>query len=373
MKYSVKDKKTIKELFSKSNKEVDDVYGQYYDEIVTGEKYERKNPISFERSNILYENCDFLNLDFSNLKFDNVFFVNCRFTSCNFIESKITYGSMLVFSECKIYRTKFDHCDLAESWFLNCFMLIVQLIDINLSHSVFAYCGFKNVVLTGKCNISGSRIFKSNTWFSLGFTDHRSIICDEQTEVDGFDYTVKRKDFMHNYVFSRTGKVDVSESVAETYNNFATLFKYNNYPSKFGELFYSSKLELHKSLKGFEKLKSFVKLITCGYGEKPQYGIYSALVYIILNSFIYMSGIKWNGELIRYNWSFSSEGYSLTSDKIVDFMKCAYFSVTTYTTVGYGDSIPVGLLSRFTSVTEMLFGVVLTTVVTGSLLRKMFR
>ena len=92
----------------------------------------------------------------------------------------------------------------------------------------------------------------------------------------------------------------------------------------------------------FSKLGDVFIWVTCGYGVKPHYTIGLALVLILLFALIYWRG----GGIMRLK-----EG----DDSRVSFWDAFYFSVVTFTTVGYGDWYPVKWC-RTVVMVEGLFG-----------------
>ena len=75
----------------------------------------------------------------------------------------------------------------------------------------------------------------------------------------------------------------------------------------------------------------------CGYGEKPIRVIGFSMILILLFATLYfVVGLSASGELIRFNpqWGFI--------DNLHSYFSSLYFSVVTFTTLGYGDLVPVG-------------------------------
>lgn len=96
-------------------------------------------------------------------------------------------------------------------------------------------------------------------------------------------------------------------------------------------------------------LSRLVDLIS-GYGEKPRRVISFSLGLIVLFSFIYMLfGIQESGRTIAY---FSDQ--SVLSN-LHNWLNALYYSVVTFTTLGYGDVTPTGP-SRFFAALEAFTG-----------------
>ncbi len=88
----------------------------------------------------------------------------------------------------------------------------------------------------------------------------------------------------------------------------------------------------------------------CGYGEEPLRIIGFTLLTIFIYAAIYLfSGLNYAGELLQINFDES------LGQNLYYFLDALYFSVVTFTTLGYGDITPQGF-SRFLAATEALSG-----------------
>ena len=91
--------------------------------------------------------------------------------------------------------------------------------------------------------------------------------------------------------------------------------------------------------RSFQRLLSKSADVFCGYGENPLRLIAFSVAFIFVCSLFYFSlGIVHSGEII---------GLSLQNSffqNMMDLLSCIYFSVVTFTTLGYGDLTPIGLV-----------------------------
>ena len=93
----------------------------------------------------------------------------------------------------------------------------------------------------------------------------------------------------------------------------------------------------------------FVDLV-CGYGERPLNVVKFSVVFILLCAFVYYGlGINQNGASVGFDTA------SSLRENFFNFFNCRYFSIVTFTTLGYGDLTPVGL-ARVTAAFEAFVG-----------------
>lgn len=118
-----------------------------------------------------------------------------------------------------------------------------------------------------------------------------------------------------------------------------------------GHFFYKEmtmRRKQHPKLSAKRWVSKFVDL-TCGYGERPMNVILFSWAVIFISSIcFYLFGISEQGQIIRIG-QVSSAGI------LQDMLTCIYYSVVTFTTLGYGDIVPIGF-SRFFAALEAFTG-----------------
>lgn len=133
----------------------------------------------------------------------------------------------------------------------------------------------------------------------------------------------------------------------------------------------------------FQKILDFIVKNSIGYGEKPKRAMITFVSLLFTFAFIFMFlgdlGIKSIDNetkqelinIINYDISFNEKLFSVNAIK--DFGNCLYFSIVTFTTVGYGDITPTTGVDKIISGLEMFFGVTFVGAWTATLLRKFFK
>ncbi len=93
--------------------------------------------------------------------------------------------------------------------------------------------------------------------------------------------------------------------------------------------------------RGVSKLVDWV----CGYGELPMRVVVTSMMIILSCALIYFfTGIHFNGNIVALNLEQGLE------KNLIAFAECLYYSVVTFTTLGYGDFTPVGFSRVFAAI-----------------------
>lgn len=155
------------------------------------------------------------------------------------------------------------------------------------------------------------------------------------------------------------------------FHTYANQFKQIKLENKYGEYFFKDKKYEIKEARELEKFKLILTDLSSGFGEKPSNALFSSLILIPVFGFIYyFSGLKVDDKLVNYrNFSLSTDGFC---EMLGYLLNCIHFSIVTFTTVGFGNIVPVNM-SKFFSSIEMFFGVVFIALYTSTLVRKMTR
>lgn len=98
------------------------------------------------------------------------------------------------------------------------------------------------------------------------------------------------------------------------------------------------------------RVSSKIVDLFCGYGEDPLRVVIFSWALIVFSAFFYfIFGLRFAGEFQVFSLQHSLE------ENTIFFFECLYYSVVTFTTLGYGDFIPVGF-SRVIAALEAFTG-----------------
>ena len=98
------------------------------------------------------------------------------------------------------------------------------------------------------------------------------------------------------------------------------------------------------------RVSSKVVDLFCGYGEDPLRVVIFSWVLILFSAFFYcFFGLRFGGEFQAFSMD------QTLQQNINFFFECLYYSVVTFTTLGYGDFIPIGF-SRLIAALEAFTG-----------------
>jgi hypothetical protein len=131
------------------------------------------------------------------------------------------------------------------------------------------------------------------------------------------------------------------QEAEETYRNLRINLEKAGLFEQAGYFFHREMIVRRKQMpqQSLSRITSLAVDLFSGYGEKPMrvVGFSLFIIFICTCSYFFSAGILYHGESIGFN-----SGHEFMTN-VSHFVSCLYFSVVTFTTLGYGDVTPVGL------------------------------
>lgn len=317
---------------------------------------------------------EFLECDFMNLKFKNCKFIGCKFYNCNFASGGVIFENCILIKEDTEKTPSLNKKDNLSCIFYDCNMYI-KFLNSDISFNIFERCNIKdtsfeqsnmksviiknselNMITIEDCDFSGVKILETYIK-DLDFTDNYKTKFDEKTF---FDKINPRENTKAEY-----------EGIYMTYETIANKFKENTLNNNFGEYYYQGKCMQRKSLEILPKLESYLYWLTCGYGERVEYAVFSSLAIILIFAVIYLfTGIAIKEEPLRYTMTIMSQ---LSVMEVLRHLnEVVNLSVGMFCGVGFNNAQPTEL-SYMVSNIEMIIGFIMMGVLIGTLTRKLIR
>ena len=317
---------------------------------------------------------EFEQCDFENVKFKNCRLIGCKFENCNFSEGGVIFENCILIKEDTEKSPSLNKKDNLSCGFYDC-NIYIKFLNSDISFNIFENCNMKNtsfeqnnmksitiknselsMITIQDCDLSGAKILDSYIK-DLDFNDNYKTKLDEKTF---FDKINPRENTKAEY-----------EGIYMTYETIADKFKENSLNNNFGEYYYQGKCMQRKSLKFLPKIESYLYWITCGYGERVEYSLFSSLGIVIIFTIIYLfTGISIGGEDVRY--TFMTIGQLSMMRFIKDINEAFNLSVGMFSGVGFNNAQPTEF-SYMVSNIEMIIGFIMMGVLIGTLTRKIIR
>ncbi len=310
--------------------------------------------------NIRFMGCEFAGVVFDEVQFGpGVSFENCHFNRNGDQQGDDLSGDgAALFQNCQFFGNyhrrslRFITCDLRWAVFLGCHIESITIHQSLLSYATFAESHLLSLEFKG-CDLSGGAIYRPRA-LDLYFSDM------EHTLIDGA--------FFLDH--SQSGPSQITTHV-KSIRRLVRLLEYHNLDHLAGEYIYRAKILEEQGLTGYPRLISYCLRWLCGYGERPSYTLAIILLHNIPFGFLYLyNGISTPYGVVDY----ALNGVNLAIDgPWIDYLKCLFFSLSTFTTVGYGNFLPINQMGMLITGIQMILGLLLCALWTGCVLRKISR
>lgn len=380
--------KYIRENYSLENH---DYFFTEFDNVEIGARvaFGEKEYVSVEGLRINYcefkschlRNIRFVNCSFAGCKFSNTFIEHTVFESCYFSIPFTEDGHMnpddirnagIVFIDCNI-MADFRNCDLDYSYFEKTRIMVSKFSICSVKQSVLTSCSLSGMTIKD-CQLQGTIMHNADI-MEIVISDECGSVVNEESYFDPYVHTPKPNAGEETRTGANTLVNNYSEMLAEKAKSLRTisnLFEKNDYSNLAGEYYYQSKCVEHRALKGKQQILSSLIWAFCGYGERPRNTLVCIGVSIVLWALLYLiTGFKMDQDILCLSELIASNAPMTAIIKA--FGHSLFFSITTFSTVGYGNYVPAGSISLIASGVQMLVGVSLTALWTGCIFRKITR
>ncbi len=225
-----------------------------------------------------------------------------------------------------------QHCDLYRADMRN-----AHLFNLDLSNSSLM-----------KANFSGSNLNCAN----LRDTDLLGVNM-EYCKLDNIQWSKRalQEKLAKEPNLDRKQQVDYYEQAEEVYRNLRRIMENQGLFENAGHFFKREMVMRRFQLPKFSLQRCISKLVDlfCGYGEEPYRVVLFSLFLIVAFAFVYsFLGIT-DGEKL-----YATQLSSSPREFLENLSNALYFSVVTFTTVGYGDLTPVGITRLFAAIEAFL-------------------
>lgn len=228
--------------------------------------------------------------------------------------------------EGEIHYGEEGNLDITYSAFDN-----VECTDLKMGHIDFVYCSINNLQIKSseimqwrfwECNTSGDIVNSKLSIFDILGGQFTPYI--KNTHIIAVDATHKG----HNHSNFHT-----------TYSTLKKIYA-DQGDDKSASEYYIKERELSREFaKPLNYIGMSISYYYWRYGKKPANVIYYSIAVIVLCAFIY----------------FGFQNYIRPVEETKSILDCFYFSTVTFTTLGYGDLLPIGGL-RVVALLEAFFG-----------------
>ena len=242
-------------------------------------------------------------------------------------------------------------------------LLSASMYGINLSGSNLFKANFENANLNGanleNCNLLGTN-FTNTKLKNVNWGKNYKVINELEAEeaYKNKQYKIANKKY---------------KEAEDVYRNIKISMQTQTLGNDTGEFFIREMITKRKQLNRYsaKRIGSKIIEITTGYGEKLQNIIFTILGIIITCMILYgIEGVKYNdpiyGERIIGFFSEDFEKFGLLNT----IGNLFYFSVVVYSTVGFGEIVPIGILGKSIVIFEGIIGGLILAILIIALYKK---
>jgi len=238
-----------------------------------------------------------------------------------------------------------------------------KLVNADLSHADLTRADFSGASLYG-VNLEGANLFKANfegTNLKAANMKNCNLLGVDLTaaKLNNVDWGDEYK--VINEVEAEQAIADGDHQTAndkykeaeDVYRNLKINLQAQTLGEDVGQVFLREMITKRKQLPMFSPLRiaSKIAYLTTGYGEKIGNILYTVIGSIVSCAFLYgIEGVSYGDKLLKF------EGTQSFAEMLNIFGDLFYFSVVVFSTVGFGEILPIGPLGKTLMIFEGLIG-----------------
>ncbi|MGD2071915.1 MAG: pentapeptide repeat-containing protein [Candidatus Thorarchaeota archaeon] len=360
-----KDPRLFEKKLKKKLKNKDYNFQGYY--FLENMDFTNKN---FEKA-AFFDGVTFQNVSFDNTSFDMVFFDKTTFNVASFDKTTFQNASFngAVFTITSFDKATFQNASFEGAFFQDVTFNGAFFQDVIFNNATFQGASFEEAHFEQVASFRGAN-FQSNISFR-GASFSQTYFIDIQA-------TCYVKFENNKFCKFLANKKSQNALLEQGYRNIKNLLNLQGDYAAAGEFHYIEMEAKRCRTRNPSCLWLMLYKSLCGYGERPMRVIGASLVIILVGAMLFFfCGIEHFDEsfyttgkahIIQYPFSISG----IKSALLEDFGYCIYYSVITFTTLGYGDIHPLGLSHVFAAV-ESFIGAFFIALFVVVFARKMIR
>lgn len=264
----------------------------------------------------------------------------------NFSFKKISNGEIAILSNIHLEGAILKHCDFEDNHLYECFFENADLSHCNFKNATINSCNFENSNCS-EINLQGAKLTNLN--FTNAIIKNMSFSATTIDEATTFGKILKSE---------KEGNFHLA---ALEYKQIKEIFKNSNLHDIADKFHYKGMVSKRKTYKKTNPLRwtnyIFGDLL-CKYGTSLIHVLIGTLIVIAICAFLYTL----NDSLL----------FNYQSIKNPSFWDSLYFSLVTFTTLGYGDFHAIGIM-RFVAGFESFIGACMMSLFTVIMARKIIR
>jgi len=253
---------------------------------------------------------------------------------------------------------KMQNCNLKKADFENASMFGVDLSGSDLFKANFENANLKNANLEN-CNLLGANLSNAqlkNIWWGQDFKVINELEAEKAVAENDYETAC-----------------DKYKEAEDIYRNIKISLQSQTLGDDTGAFFIREMIARRKQFSKFSPARIGSKIIelTTGYGEKLGNIIFTIIGVILICMFLYgIEGVKYgdpiNGDRIIGFFSDDMQKYGILNT----LGNLFYFSVVVYSTVGFGEIVPIGPIGKIVMMFEGIIGGLILAVLIIALYKK---